>query len=378
MSNYFSMTNIRSYEPMVLNRVSRLCNRMKECKKRSEPINFTNAYRCLSVDTVSSFALPEPRNMLDSPDLGKAFARVIRNFSRLITYQRHLKIVFPLLTSIPDWVMLRMDTDGSGRELVETQLGYEKAAKVAIHREGIPPDGQAPSILDAIVSSPEIGRQDKLHGRIVEEARNTVGAGTETTAATLTVLTYHVLANLGILAKLKAELQGASDENDQLNMKILEKLPYLQACINEALRICVPVTGRLPRSNPRAATTYTTPTGKMYTFPPGTVMSMSMPDLHFNPDIFPDPDLFKPERWLESSPEVKAKMQQFFVPFGKGSRSCIGMELAKMEVVLAAGNIFRDFDLELFETTERDVSWAHDFFAPAIPFDSQGLRVMVK
>lgn len=133
--------------------------------------------------------------------------------------------------------------------------------------------------------------------------------------------------------------------------------------------------------------TYTTPGPhpKTYTFPPGTVMSMSQRDLHNNADIFPDPERFEPERWLPATdptctatPEQRRLMDRYWVPFSRGSRNCIGLELAKQELGLATGNLFRRFDLQLFETTERDVRPEHDFFAPYAPADSEGVRVKIK
>lgn len=71
-------------------------------------------------------------------------------------------------------------------------------------------------------------------------------------------------------------------------------------------------------------------------------------------------------------------MEKAFVPFSAGSRVCLGLELAKMEINLLAGNLLHRFRLELFETTERDISVQHDFFAPFGPTDSKGVRMIVK
>ena len=379
MSNYFSSSNIRKYEPMVLRLLGKLCTRLDQCRSDGGVVDVTNAIACLTTDVVTTFATPEPRKMLDSPDFGKDFNRLIRDFAKFITYQRHLKIVFPILTAIPDWVTIRLDSTGAGLQMVEYQRSFERQSQLAVERNGIPPDGQAPSILDAVLRSAELGKSDKKVSRVVEEARNVVGAGTETTASTATATIYHVLANPAILQKLKKELHDASSGSKELlDFKTVDKLPYLQACINETLRIRPPVTGRLPRVNPRAAMTYTSPTGKAYTFPPGTAISMSATDLHYNRNIFPDPDVYKPERWIESTSEQKATMNQYHVPFSKGTRACIGQELARMELVLAIGNLFNKYDFELFETTQRDISFAENWFAPFQPLDSKGVRVLMK
>ncbi|KAK5173646.1 uncharacterized protein LTR77_002327 [Saxophila tyrrhenica] len=380
MANYFSMNNIRKYEPMVLEQISKLFARLEKCKTNDEVVDLGNAYRCLTTDVITSFAIPEPRTMLDLLDFGKDFNRLLRDFAKLITFQRHLKIVFPLLSAIPDWLTIRMDKTGASLQMVDFQRSYERQTQLAIDRKGNLAADQSPSILDSLATSSELKDRDKLAPRIIEEARNTVGAGTETTASTLTTLTFHLLSNPPILVKLKKELSSAnpsSSTDELLDYRTLDPLPYLNACISESLRLTNPVTGRLPRINPRAATTCTTLSGTTYVFPPGTVMSMSMPDMHSNPSIFPSPSSFKPERWLKCTDEEKAGMQQAFVPFGRGSRACIGMELARMEVLLMAGNLFGRFGMELWETREEDVGWRHDFFAPFGPADSKGLRVKV-
>ncbi|PVH97057.1 putative cytochrome P450 [Periconia macrospinosa] len=381
ISSYFSPANVRKYEPMILGHISKLISRLEKCGSNNEVVDLANAYRCLTIDVVSSFSLPEPRKMLEWEDFGKGFNALMRDLSKLITLQRHLKVVNPLLEMIPEWLIRAMDKSGALKQLLDYRKGYQTAAKLAMDRKGKPPPGHQPSILDTLYSAPELAPKDRVIDYFAEEATNTTGAGTETTAATLTLLTFHVLFDRSVFDKLFAELADIGDDSTEiLELRSLEKLPYLQACINEALRIGNPVTSRLPRLNPRAPTTYTTPDGKKtYTFPPKTVMSMSMPDLHFNPTIFPSPHSFDPSRWIDASPEHLKEMNRYFVPFSKGSRSCIGMEVAKMELVLTVGNVFQKLGkrMRLWETTERDVSWAYDFFAPYIPVDSKGLRVTI-
>ncbi|KAH7398615.1 putative cytochrome P450 [Phaeosphaeria sp. MPI-PUGE-AT-0046c] len=370
VSTYFSPGNVRKYEPMVLAHVSKLIARLKECGRNDKVIDLANAYR-----------LPEPRQMLELDDFGQGFNGLMRVFSKMITLHRHFKIVFPLMELIPDWVGNSMDPSGGFQQLVDWRMGFVKAAQQAIKRKGVPPPGLEPSILDTIYSAPELAQKDKVMNYLVEEATNVTGAGTETTASTLGLFTYHVLANQEVFNKLSEELSCiAENSNGLVEMRILEKLPYLQACLNEALRLSNPVTGRLPRFNPRTSTTYTTVDGKStYILPPKTVMSMSMPDMHFNASIFPSPRTFQPSRWINSSAEHLKDMHRYFVPFSKGSRSCLGIDVAKMELVLTAGNVFHQLgrEMRLWDTTERDVSWAYDFFAPYIPIDAKGLRVKI-
>lgn len=206
--------------------------------------------------------------------------------------------------------------------------------------------------------------------RLAQEALALVGAGTETTGNTLSVTTFYLLSDLTKAQRLKKELNSVKvDSSNLLNYQQLRNLPYLVAVISEGLRIASGVSGRLPRINPKAEMTY-----KSFRIPPGFSISMSIRDLHFNESLFPNAREFRPERWLVQ-PHEKRAMERYLVPFGKGPTSCVGMNLAQEELYLVIGNLFRSFDMKLYETTQRDVSIAHDFFAPFGPAESKGLRV---
>jgi len=279
-----------------------------------------------------------------------------------------------------------MDSTGAQIAVLDNQADLLKQAQTVIDTEGIPPEKSSPTVLDAIYTSDVLGPEEKTISRMMAETQALIGAGTETTGNTLSTFVYNVLSNKSTLHKLKTELEGAAtsiSQSELLEFKILDRLPYLQACIKEALRLSLGVVGRLPRVNPTMPMSYTTPlpSRKTYIFPPKTVISMSIIDMHLNGEVFTDPHRFWPERWIDESITTKdhlRQMEKSFVPFGKGTRGCLGLELAKEEITLMTGNLFRRFDLELFETTERDISIVHDYFAPFGPKDSKGVRVIVR
>ena len=88
--------------------------------------------------------------------------------------------------------------------------------------------------------------------------------------------------------------------------------------IKEALRLSFGVIGRLPRVVPEAGATF-----NGYYVPGGTVVGMSSWMMHRNPEVFPNPMKFQPERWLDS--ENYKRLDRHMVPFGRGSRMCVGM-----------------------------------------------------
>ena len=206
--------------------------------------------------------------------------------------------------------------------------------------------------------------------RLTQEAQTLIGAGTETTSNTLSMITFYLLADATQMERLKNELLSiGKDSNQLLAFQELQRLPYLSAVVSEGLRISSSASGRLARINPTVATEY-----KSYIMPAGTPISMSIPDVHLDESIFAEARRFKPERWLGDD---KKKLERYLVPFGKGPRNCVGMNLAWAELFLVVGNLFRKFDMELVDTKEEDVVMAHDFFSPFIAADSKGLRVAV-
>jgi cytochrome P450 len=137
----------------------------------------------------------------------------------------------------------------------------------------------------------------------------------------MAILTYNVVLNPSIYRSLTLELKTAfpSHDNDHLDYATLEKLPYLTAVIKEALRLSYGTPGRLPR-------TIHTPTATFngYVVPRGTVVGMSTYLIHRNPDIFPDPDTFDPDRWLD--PVTSKRLEKYLVSFSRGSTQCVGMQ----------------------------------------------------
>lgn len=117
---------------------------------------------------------------------------------------------------------------------------------------------------------------------------------------------------------------------------------------------------------------------KGWTIPPGTPISQMTYMVNNDAKIFPDPFTFHPERWIEA--ETKGiRLDRFMVSFSKGSRQCIGINLAWAEMYLAIAYIVTRFDLELFDTTkERDILFQRDWFLGAPSPESQGLRMQIK
>ncbi|MBW4466192.1 MAG: cytochrome P450 [Pegethrix bostrychoides GSE-TBD4-15B] len=151
--------------------------------------------------------------------------------------------------------------------------------------------------------------------------------GHETTASGLSWVFYWLHRHPEILARLQAELESADP-----SPAALAQLPYLSAVCKEALRI-YPIA---LIAQPRCVKQSLTLAG--YEFDPGAVLIPCIYLAHRRPEAYPDPQQFRPERFLE------AKSPYEYLPFGGGSRSCIGMALALFEMKLILASLLRQYE----------------------------------
>ncbi|KAF7549664.1 hypothetical protein G7Z17_g6221 [Cylindrodendrum hubeiense] len=158
------------------------------------------------------------------------------------------------------------------------------------------------------------------------EAGNLILAGSDTTAVTLTYLVWAVLKNPDLQRRLEEEVAGLPERFDDLTA---EKLPLLEAVINETLRLYGAAPGGLPRSVPKGGATLSG-----YYIPEDFVVETQAYTIHRNANIFPDPLKFDESRFLDPQKRTRAE-KNMFTPFGAGSRICIGMHLARTELRLA-------------------------------------------
>lgn len=91
--------------------------------------------------------------------------------------------------------------------------------------------------------------------------------------------------------------------------------------------------------------------------------------MHRDPAVFPDPMKFDLERWLRSPEEVQ-RLNRNMVPFGRGSRQCVGMPLAYAEVYIMLGTLFRKYPrgLRVWNTTPETMMDYEDFFSSYHPY----------
>ena len=177
---------------------------------------------------------------------------------------------------------------------------------------------------------------------IVITLTTSVAGGADTTATALQAILYFLLKNPDKLAKVTGELDAA-DAAGKLGPMLSyrecqEHLPYYHAAAKEAMRLHPSVGLLLERHVPEGGANIC---GQF--LPGGTVVGVNPWVVHHDPTVFPNPTAYEPERWLESSPERLAQMERSFFEFGAGSRMCVGMNVAMIEVCKVVPQLLREF-----------------------------------
>ena len=95
---------------------------------------------------------------------------------------------------------------------------------------------------------------------------------------------------------------------------------------------------------------------------------------HHDERIYGDPWTFRPERWLQGD----VRLERYLVPFNRGPRACIGLNLARAELYMILATVFREFDLDVsMVERKRDVDVKHDYILAAQGDESPGILVRV-
>ncbi|XP_052886454.1 cytochrome P450 CYP82J17-like isoform X2 [Gossypium arboreum] len=199
-----------------------------------------------------------------------------------------------------------------------------------------------PDFIDLMLSAIE---EDSMFGYsretiIKANVMNLFLAGSDTTSITLTWILSNLMNNRHALKCAQEELDLKVGRDKWVQDSDIEKLVYLQAVVKETLRLYPPG----PISVPHEASEDCSIGG--YHVGKGTRVIVNLWKLHRDPQVWSNPDVFEPERFLTSHADVDVLGQHFeLIPFGSGRRSCPGITLALQMTHLTIASILQGFEL---------------------------------
>ncbi|KAF3114446.1 hypothetical protein TWF569_011227 [Orbilia oligospora] len=326
------------------------CERLKTevVIKPGDGVNVTKLLRRLTGDVISEYGYSESFGLLSS-DKNIWFIQPIADSLEIFHYLQFAWPVTYAMSAIPNF-LLKTVVPREFRGFAELEWTLEEQIDGFLRN---PDTAKAKTTHKTIFETLVEGDSEiKLSKRaLVGDSMVLIGAGTETTATTLAEAMYRACIYPELQARLHEELVKAfPNKTDEVTLAKAEKVQYIVAFLKETLRIAAPIPGRIARQTPIE--------GAMCkeTFLPGrTVVSMSIHLMHMNAEIYPNPHKFDPERWMNSDPA--SLQEKYFVPFSKGSRGCIGTNLAWAEMITVMAATFRRYKLSLHPDNKRTEEW---------------------
>ncbi|KAF2494452.1 oxoglutarate/iron-dependent oxygenase [Lophium mytilinum] len=392
MNPYFSKSKVRSLQPRITEVLDKLMGRFRDFQESEEPMVISLAYAALTNDIAMEYAFGRSDHRMDAPDFDPSFKIAGEIGAKLGHFIKQFPWILTLMKVLPD----KAQTIAYSEMATYIKLNKDiirHVSEIQSHR-GDPKYENQTTIFHEILNS-DLPAREKTPARLWQDGQVTVIAGTLTTAAALSDITFYLLSQPAQLRKLKNELALAIPDPSRLpTLTALEQLPYLTAVIKEGLRTSSGISTRLqriahetliytatiPNTNPDKQ-----PTQNQSVLRPGIPLSMTGLLIHHSPTYFKDPAQFRPERWLEDS-----GLDRYLVPFSRGTRQCVGINLAYAELYLALATVFRKYGsrevsgngdvgwLELHDTTHGDIEIVGDGVTPLYREGSKGVMVVVR
>ncbi|KAF4850947.1 Cytochrome P450 monooxygenase BOT1 [Colletotrichum siamense] len=335
VKSLFSTRQMDQLAPSILDVVRRAMNRAQRSCDRGAPLNTQALWSSVTVDTIMSVLFDRQMNFVDSDEEMPPFLDAMTKFADNFLLTKHFPLMNRLAVGLPMSIAgMIIPGFAAFRKQCSEWIGEieDKQAKGLTTAS----DGR-PTYFDLLLRSNAKMPNGLNREALVDEAFVLCFAGTDTTGIGLSLGTYYLLKNPEKLNKMLDELKTMKTNAEGLfEYRELCNLPYLRffACLHQC-----------PESLP-AEFLLEVYTSLVIFFLEGTI--------HDNPDIFPEPERFIPERWLG---ENGWELEKWFVPFSKGTRACIGLNVAYMEMYLCLANLFTRFNMSLYKTDDNTTQW---------------------
>ncbi|XP_018059207.1 PREDICTED: cytochrome P450 4C1-like [Atta colombica] len=192
------------------------------------------------------------------------------------------------------------------------------------------------AMLDLFIAASREGLMTDLEIR--QEVDTIMFGGHDTIAGSLSFILALLAEHKDIQDRVRNEVDIAMQENEnKLTMKFLHQLSYLERCIKEALRLhsVAFFISRVCGEDVKL---------QSYLIPAGTVLHININGVHTDPNFWPNPEVFDPDRFLPE--RIRNRHPYSYIPFSAGSRNCIGQRYAMLQMKMMVASLIHNFYLE--------------------------------
>ncbi|KAI1123506.1 cytochrome P450 monooxygenase-like protein [Nemania abortiva] len=328
---------LKDQEPLFQHCADLMVATVRRLSDEGRPIDMVKIYNLTTFDIMAELVYNESLGLLEASEYTPWVEMVFKSISflpliQLLEYYPALKVIFQMLEP---------------KSVQEMRISHHKYSADRLDKR-LARGSEKPDIWNLLLAKEEDGPLLTLP-QMHSNAELFMAAGTETTATLLSGLTNLLLTSPRCMKALVNEVRSAFDSNDQIDFDSLSKLPYLNACLEEGLRMYPPIPSAFPRVIPEGGNSIL---GKW--IPPGTSVSVHATASYRDPNNFRDPNKFIPERWM-GDPAFENDQRDARQPFSLGPRNCLGMGMAWREMRLLLAKIVFNFDLDLCDKSQ---DWA--------------------
>jgi cytochrome P450 len=340
-SSFYSMTSLIAYGPAVNNCISLISSRFAELANAERVVNLHHYLQCYAFDVIGEITFGKRFGFLDLGEDKEGLFKAIDQRNAYGTFTG----IFPWLHR---WLFPWLPKSGGHVYVGNWTLQQIAAKKKTMRDPKLSDDDGAPDFMAKVLAAHEADPEKMTYGDLAAICISNIGAGSDTTAISLSSVLYHLMKHPESYRKLQAEIDIAAKEgriSNPITFKEAQDLRYLQAVIKEALRTH-PATG-LPLQ--RVVPTSTQLTIADYVIPPGSSVGINPWVAHQNVSIFgEDASQFRPERWIEYEDQGRGgEVERYFLAFGLGSRTCVGKNISLLEMSKLIPQMLREFDFSL-------------------------------
>ncbi|KAL3996732.1 trichohyalin [Sarotherodon galilaeus] len=317
-----------------------LISSMKKKADKDEPLELKEFFGPYSMDVVTSTAFSVDIDSLNNPS-----DPFVTNIKKMLKFD-FFNPIFLAVVIFPFLIPILEKLDFAFFPTSVTDFFYAALQKIKTDRETSKQKTRV-DFLQLMIDSQQNNdsKQDKglTDHEILSQAMIFLFAGYETTSSSLTFLSYNLATNPQVMKKLQEEVDATFPNKAPIQYQELMQMEYLDCVINESLRL-FPIASRLERVAKASVEI------NGFVIPKGMVVIVPTWPMHRDPEIWPEPEKFKPERF---SKENKETIDPYiYMPFGAGPRNCIGMRFALVLVKLAIVEILQRYSFSVCKETE--------------------------
>lgn len=330
MTPVFSSSKMKMMMPLMRECVEVF---LKKCDALADTKTEFNAHyelQCLTLDVIDRCAMALDLNCVENPT-NPIIDRIRKVFSS------DMSLFFEVVFTLPELARYLAPLRKFSNFVDTQEFVIGHIDRVISRRKEDPKKFSRQDALQMLMDAtdPSSDTKTKLTEReVVENAYLFVLAGYETTSNALSYAIHLLSVHPEVQDIILDEVRQACGE-EMPSYEDLGKLPYTEAVMCESMRMYPPITSFVTR---KASTDIVY---EDITIPKGMFVEASVWSIHHDEEIYPEPHVFKPERFL---PENKQDYHPLaFLPFGAGPRNCIGARFAMMEAKLALASIVSKF-----------------------------------